>query len=146
MKKLWAVVLVLGFVTLSACGALQSAPESEAETTIATPFNAPLSAVMQYRIKRDFNRSATVIIDHYFGSYNDSVALMIRNYDSNFTMATWQQEIAGFVFHYNDGQSITVWSNGSFYSLPKAYAQGLLTSQNINEIHRRHQQAFPFMY
>ena len=88
MKKLWAVVLVLGFVTLSACGALQSAPESEAETTIATPFNAPLSAVMQYRIKRDFNRSATVIIDHYFGSYNDSVALMIRNYDSNFTMAT----------------------------------------------------------
>jgi len=87
-----------------------------------------------------------VIIDHYFGTYNGSVALMIRSDDEGFTMATRQYEIAGVEFHFNDGQALWVWNDGEFHRLHEAYMHGLLTTQDIRSIQHRHQQAFPFMY
>ena len=85
-------------------------------------------------------------IDHYFGTYNDSLALMVRRRDSSFPDVVWEEEVAGVIFHYNSGQSILVWHDGAFYSLPNAYEQGLLTAENIRAIHIQHQRAFFIMY
>jgi|GEM_PF-2378153 len=132
MKRLIVFVFALALL-LSACANLATDDAS-----------AALSANMERRIQRDwfrtipdrgrFNRNS-VRIDYYFGTYNGSVALMISDDYTNFTQAIWDQEVAGFVFRYGDGQFISVWNNRNFYTLPQAYELGLLTSQNLRDIH-----------
>ena len=112
----------------------------------------PLCPEVEMRIRADWAARApsltpeTVRIDHYFGTYQGKVALMISEIGSSFPPVVWEQTVAGIVFHYNSGQQIDVWYDGDFFSLPQAYEQGLITAENVRGINIHHRVAFPFMY
>jgi len=111
-----------------------------------------LCFALEMRIREDWALryptlvSENVIIDHYFGTYNGKVVLMIRDDENGISAVVWEQEVVGFVFHYNCGRQIYVWYDGDFFSLPQALEQGLIRAGDVRNIHYRHQQAFPFMY
>jgi hypothetical protein len=166
MKKiiLLALIVTLMLLSMAACtgGGLSEAVISEAMTSEPEETGdpaIPLSAAQQKQIKKDWflfvaeqwglkdsYDPAKVRIKHYLGTYNGSIALMMDDAYMSVHEALWDQEVAGFVFHNNDGHFISVWNNGTFYPLPGAYGQGLLTEQDVGDILGYHQQALPFMY
>ena len=112
----------------------------------------PLCPELEMRIKDDWaskHPSLTpenVRIDHYFGTYNGKVALMIRDIRGDFAYVVWEQKVAGIVFHYSSGQQIHIWDNRNFVLLPQAYEGNLITAEDVRGINVRHRRAFPFMY
>jgi len=52
-----------------------------------------------------------VVIDKYYGTYNDCVAVMIGYLNSGYTGAMEKETIAGVRFGYNSGQKIVIWKN-----------------------------------
>lgn len=109
----------------------------------------PLSQEMELRIKADrieqlLERTPVhllpeegfsidgVLIFRYFGTYSDSVTLIIEDAYTR-TAGFWEAEIAGYNFE--GSRSIMVWNDGQFYSLCKAYDEGFLTTEDIKTIH-----------
>jgi len=121
---------------------------------LAELLTAPLGRLcpeLEMRIKEDWaarspmSTPEDVRIDHYFGTYNGKVALMIRDTRGGFPDVVWEQTVAGIVFRYNSGQQIHIWYDGEFFSLPQAYEQGLITRKDVRDINIHHRQAFTFM-
>jgi hypothetical protein len=52
-----------------------------------------------------------VIISMYYGTYGQSVAVMIGYSNSNYTQVKWSETIGGVKFVYNNGQRILIWNN-----------------------------------
>ena len=135
---------------------METATTTQGTTTTTRP--SGLSAAQERQIKLDwfFYLSGSrpneadfdpgiFHIDHYFGTYNGSVALVISGRTG--IQVVQEENVAGVVFRYASPQlSILIWNDGTFLSLSQAYRRGLLTGQTIRDIHRQHQQAFPFMY
>jgi hypothetical protein len=93
--------------------------------------------------------------DAYFGTYNGSVVLSFSQTGGHHGIA-WQNEIAGFVFRFQEPYFVMVWSDGDFYVLGEraephepphfaetklgAHESGLLSDQDIAEIHAHYMQ------
>lgn len=123
-------------------------------TTNAAPLST-LSARMENTIKRDwffrpgtgrprpnerdFNPEDIHLV--YLDTFNENIALIIRDPYSGHHTGIIEQgiQIAGYNFYFPNIVLIHIWSNGVFFSLPQAYQQGLLTSDDIGSIHRAQQ-------
>ncbi|MCL1880960.1 MAG: hypothetical protein FWF76_02145, partial [Oscillospiraceae bacterium] len=135
-------------------------------TTTEPPVEPPetLSDEMRERIKADWvemfdfanyysfgvpkgnTNIENVVIDEYFGTFNDGVVLMISyDYESH-SDNTWIGIISGFRFRFVSSQSIIVWFNGDFYGFTSAFENEILTKQNIEQIYFRHRKAFSNVY
>jgi hypothetical protein len=44
-------------------------------------------------------------------------------------------EVAEFMFYFHPPQHIIVWNNGVFYSLQSAFDKGLVSMENLEQIH-----------
>ena len=75
-----------------------------------------------------------VSIDNYYGTYNGCVPVMIDHESLRYLAELWNMTVAGITFYFAGGQGIDVWYNGDFYSLESAYAQGLLTKDDLRNI------------
>jgi hypothetical protein len=154
------------FCTLAACSEGEQGVNAE-----NTQGGSYLNDVMIERIKNDWAVQRTVErgdvisvgdvrIDHYFGTYGDSVALMISDNYLGYAGAIWHEEVAGHTFNYRNGQRVLVWNNGEFYTLsgqisstpglsiePEggSYGRGLITAENVENILCHFEQAFPFI-
>ena len=73
-----------------------------------------------------------VSITAYYGTYNGSVVLSIRDSYFPTVAAIWDVEVGGINFIYGNG--ICIWNNGIFYGFTAAYEQGLLTQENLRDI------------
>ena len=71
----------------------------------------------------------------YYGTYHGAVVFFERG----MTDAVWRISVAGVEFKWPSGANITVYKDGRFYSLEKAYEEGILTKRNIRSISRRHE-------
>ena len=74
----------------------------------------------------------------YYGIYNSCVVLMMSDAYTVHTQAPTQEEVAGYVFYYGSSRQIVVYSERKFCGLSQAYEQGLLTKQDIRNIHVIH--------
>jgi hypothetical protein len=94
-----------------------------------------------------------VQITHFFGIYNDSVVVMMRDNNIMYLDYLRYSEVAGYVFAYRNAGPIWIFNDGELHTLerrssaiPGAYESGLLTEQDVGEISLQHRQAFPLWY
>ena len=117
------------------------------------PFEPPLSLELVVRIRGDWAAHGTMLapenvrISHYFGTYNGNIALLISDRNElDGEAVMWRQNVAGVEFRYGSTLQILVWDSENFFSLPEAFEQGLITTENVRNINYRHRQAFPRIY
>ncbi len=133
MKKFLCFILC-GVLLLGLCSCEQSiAPLTWTEET-------------QEKIKRDYAKYRNndsmvddVEIGAYFGTYqNDAVALFITSneyyYDSIF-----EENVADVHFKFYNSQPIYVYNKGSFTPLREAYESGIVSKEDVKEIHNLHE-------
>ena len=121
-----------------------------------------ISEELKQRVKNDWyeqkvaedpiwgtNTVEGVWLDNFFyGYFNGSVVF----HRSGEAQGGWTEEVAELTFAYGNSGRILIWNNGKFYTLsglgefPGAYTTGILTKEDLEEIHYLHQQEFPFMY
>ena len=101
-----------------------------------------LEADLESMIKQDFADQydgATiddVIVNGYYGTYNDTVALKMDLIGSGSITLVIDQTVAGIKFVFSDGADVMkVWRDGEFYSLSQAYDQGFLTREDLEAIY-----------
>ena len=144
--RMLCMVLLLGMLV----GAVSCSGKPDLKDGMDMPDEAILS-----QIKRDYyskvygedatgDPEATILIDHYYGTYNGCVAVMFSGIETN--DAEWDIEVAGTVFHYWHGSFIEIWKDGSIYSLEDAYEQNLLTKSDIESIAAVHQEILEQMF
>ena len=75
-----------------------------------------------------------VVIDDYLGTYSGGEVVCVAAYDSAY--ATWNVEknIAGYLLRFSSEAPYYLHMGTEFYSLEDAYAKGLLTKQDIQDI------------
>lgn len=76
-----------------------------------------------------------VYIEQYYGTFNESVVVLLWLKDHSWFREVVDVGIAGFEFYFNIGREIRVWRNGTFYGLQEAVDKGFLTLENIKIIH-----------
>ena len=142
MKKTVVLLLVMTVfaAALYGCGgdASTEAPDiSELSEELQNEIKQTRLDGILARDNKEFYKDATlddVRINMYYGTYNDSVVMMISDSFSMYTQALRDERIAGVKFRYTTGQGITVWNDGAFYSLEDAYKQKLLTRKDLKKI------------
>ena len=82
-----------------------------------------------------YEREIDLDYREYYGTYNGAEVF----FGEGQTDAVWHISVAGVDFKWPGGASITVYKEGCFYSLEKAYEDGMLTERNIKSISRRHE-------
>ena len=79
-----------------------------------------------------------VYVRKLYGAYNDSIAVLMWIYGFDPPPAIVTIEVEGSEFHFHSGRPIMVWNNGNFYSLQSAYDEGLVSMENLEQIHSLH--------
>lgn len=135
MKKLFCLFLC-AVMLLSLCSCTQASASlmSWSEET-------------QDMIKRDFARyensfldlnctSEDVFIDNYYGTYQDNaLALRITTSCLIGTFDRHEDEIAGFLFSYNDYNPFFIYYKRTFTPLKEAYENGMVSKEDVEKIH-----------
>lgn len=115
---------------------------------------APLtwSEETQAKIKRDYAKfqndntpngeditADDVSINFYFGIYHgDAVALLISGMTA-FPTVIVEEDIAGIHFSFGSTQPLYIYNEGTFTPLKEAYEKGIVSKEDVQEIHTRHE-------
>ena len=126
-----AFIMLFSLTALAGCGEYRRHPKSDER----------IEAQLENQIRRDYasrnRRFRNIFISHYFGTYDDASAIIIRveSRRNNFHLPfVYRAEIAGIDFGYVSGWFITIWFDGVFYRFEEAFDQGLLTVDNVQSI------------
>ncbi len=132
--------------------------ESTTEAYTPTPL-VPLTAEQELKIKEDYleyrkktventgnpdmynNKSLEdIVINKYYGTYGGCVVVSINMNNDIPPADDIEEEIENYKFVFSSRKrGISVYYNGSFTSLSDAYEMGMLSKQNIRDIHFYHQ-------
>ena len=106
-----------------------------------------LSADMEKKIKEDYvawskkiDKNSTVgvsdiTIIKYLGTYSNGEALFIHEDNGNaYPDMIEQKNIAGYDIWFPSGGSFFIHKNAEFFTLEKAYNEGLITKQDVRDI------------
>jgi len=112
------------------------------------PPRLELGKEIQNRIRQDYFQGLDnvygnitfedVYVRQFYGVYNESVVVVMWIYGSGTPPAIDTIEVEGFEFEYHTGRPILVWNNGNFYGLQRAYDEGLISMENLEQIHSLH--------
>ena len=86
-----------------------------------------------------------VRIREYYGEYESGAIVAMIDW-CDYTSNEWCEEIAGCEFRYGNGNCLQVLHDDSFYKLPTAYEKGILTEDDIQEIHEQYVSAHKDAY
>ena len=103
--------------------------EEEIETF---DYNLMIEIKNNYALRYNINDLNKIIISNYFGTYNESVILMI--YHGGYYQVVTNDVIDGIKFTYPTSIEIKVYNNGAFCNLSKAYENKLITRDELIEI------------
>ena len=84
--------------------------------------------------KREPGSEYPFFIVDYYGTYGGSAAFMAEGGGVGYSEAEIIEDIAGFRFHYYDGNTTLIWKNGEFYSVGEAYGLGILSKEDVANI------------
>lgn len=79
-----------------------------------------------------------VMLDKYFGTYNECSAILIDLNCDILTEGYTSEYVAGYRFDYVCGTTTMVYRNGEFMAMREAYSKGLLSKKDIQDIHYYH--------
>jgi len=74
-------------------------------------------------------------IERYYGCFGDVVFVYRGGGGLAYTLAEWTDSVAGYKYHYSDGNSIYVWAYGTFMTMEDAYEQGIITKEQVAVIY-----------
>lgn len=108
-------------------------------------FADSLSVELFEKIKSDFlsykkisrENEKDLYIVRYYGEYDGAVLVYFWG-GFIVNLEVIDETIAGYQFHYNDGNRICVWKNGLFYSLREAYENGTLNEDHVSIVAKIH--------
>lgn len=108
--------------------------------------NGSLNPTTEARIKQDYLQQLNngnialedILIHKYYGTYGDSVAVIMAISGVEPPPAIDEMVVADFEFTFNTGRHITIWNNGIFYTLHCAYDGSFITIGNLETIHNLH--------
>lgn len=87
-----------------------------------------------------------VYVGSYYGEY-DSGALVAVIVAGEYPAVILEETVGGFDFIYSSpGYRIRMLHDGEFIALPEAYAEGLLTLEDIESINAMHRENYPALY
>lgn len=66
-----------------------------------------------------------------FGAFDGAYVLFVDVKGLDYDTAIWKEVVADSEFMYSNGQRLTVYFDGSFYTLIEAYENGILSSENL---------------
>lgn len=146
------IVAVVVLVAVLAVTTIIISSRINSSSSSGDNINGSLTSTQIKQIKTDYLATLSekgtisdVFFDHYYGTYNGSVVLMITDSFSDYHSAEWGLEVAGQNFLFSDGREISVWNRGSFYNLSSAYEKGLLSQEEINNINNLQKGYSPFL-
>ena len=127
MVKKWKYIIIL----LLLCGVLIALGIKADSFKFPKAVKAEIEEAWLFAYEREMD------LDYceYYGTYNGAVVFFVKGN----TDEIWHISVAGAEFKWTSGASIKVYKEGRFYSLEKAYEDGLLTERNIKSIFRRHE-------
>ncbi|MDE7161342.1 MAG: hypothetical protein K2N65_01140 [Anaeroplasmataceae bacterium] len=130
-KLLLFVSIICGIFTLSSCKSEVKVTENDEQTQ-----NYIKQEYLNfYWSDREEYKLEDVNIDYFLGIYDNAYVGQFSCH-TLFAAAEWTEDIGGINFVYPNSQNILVYKNHKFYNLKYAYVCGILTLDNIKEIHR----------
>jgi hypothetical protein len=103
-------------------------------------FNSISDETILSQIKNDYIKTTynpelytekDVDIDMIFGSFGGAYVMMIKTNDAAFPSAITVEKVGDVIFTYKDAQKLTVWKDGTFYSLSESYEDGILSDAQL---------------
>lgn len=103
-------------------------------------YDAVLTDELAEQIKTDFIKTVynpdlytteDVILENVMGDFDGAYIMMASTKDMAFIDAETTETVAGVEFKYKDGQKLTLWKDGEFYSLSEAYEAQLVSESDI---------------
>ena len=70
-----------------------------------------------------------------YGVFDDVYCLILTPPKVEYTTAMKYVDIAGYTFRFGSSNTMVVYYNGEFYSLTKAYENGILDDAEIEELY-----------
>lgn len=95
--------------------------------------------ICEYSYRMHDPRAEYVSIRKYYGRFA-SGALVAMIDSGDYPCVVWEETVGSTVITYGDGNRILVLYNGEFYTLPEAYAAGLLTDEDVATIAKVHKE------
>lgn len=136
MKKLFCLFLcAVMLLSLCFCAQISAAPLKWSKET-------------QNMIKRDYARLSNedsvekvsaddVIIEDYYGIYQDNaVALFITSANECYFFPIIEEDIANCHFTFGSTQPLYIYHKGQFTPIGEAYANGIISKEDVSEIHK----------
>ena len=71
-----------------------------------------------------------IYVSRYYGEYDGAIPVEIEGAISRY-LANKDEIIAGYLFHYNDYNTIRVWKDGQFFTIESAFENGILTEKQV---------------
>lgn len=75
-----------------------------------------------------------LIVRGYYGTYNNGIALFLSDPTVAYTQAAVYRIVGGYQFYYLYGHPIYIYKNSTFTEISKAYADGMITEQEVQNI------------
>lgn len=96
-------------------------------------YNLMLKIKQEYASKNEIDDLNKIQISNFYGVYNNAIVLKIYN---NYYDVITTEKILDIEFTYTTSVKISVYKDGKFYDLKKAYEENLITYDNLLEIHK----------
>lgn len=91
--------------------------------------------------EEEYPQAGRASVLHYYGKYESgAIVAMLAGSEECFDCALWTETVAGYDFHYSDGNRIRVLYESEFHTLTQAYENGYLTKDNIRDISNKHKE------
>lgn len=135
---LWAAIclmLVAALITGCAFAGIQPSTEPQEQLSIEDEIKQAY-----YYQESDYFRSHYSLDDlslRFRGAFSDSYVVFV---DGPFGYFAWltSETVGGLTFTYPDSQQAKVYHQGNFYAMTEAYELGLLTTDNLLELHTKY--------
>ncbi len=132
MKKFYFVFFViLSALCICSCSPKKLSPlNDEAQTKIKSDYAELYNKSGDGKITAD-----DVVIENYFGTYDNAVALRITSKHEGYFFVMVYKTIAGMDFEFNSTQPLYIYKDGNFTPIDEAYDNGIISEKDVKNIH-----------
>jgi len=137
MKRIFVLLLTVSMIAAAFIGCTQK--PAFGSSSADTNGNGLRDDVELEILKHRFGENADpndYIVECY-GSYNGAIVLTMRIKNATYPGIADYETVSGFEFCIIDGIKISVWYNDRLYELKDAFDSGILTVEDVENIHSK---------
>ena len=107
--------------------------------------------ITENRIRQDYckaypNLTEDQIRLRFMGVFDEVYVMFVDVKDMMYAEVITVEDVGGFLFVYSCSHKMQVWQDGAFYTLPQAYAAGILTKEDLGMLTQNYYDAFPRLW